>query len=487
MKTTIRRAALGLGVALAAAVIVPATPASATLFWGPCPAGPTPLDPRQQCATVAVPLDYADPAGPTIPLAISRISTAQPGERRGDLVLIPGGPGNSGLANPTLDATRLPISVLDEYDLIGFDPRGVGASSPVSCDLPPEEQNVIQWPAPNGDISGNVAVAQETARDCAVNGGPVLRTISTATEARDLDRIRATLGERTISYWATSYGTYVGAVYATLFPRHTDRVLLDSSDDPNPALVERGWLANWALGAAIRFPDFANWASQPDNPDRIAGSPADVRADFLALATKLDGRPIAWPGANPPELTGNALRQFMFQALYSNKSFPLLAELILAARSSGPLPAPPSPPQSVLQNTDAVSIATICDDVRFPTSVADYARAVAANRVEYPLTNGMPTNITACSYWPYPPTTPPVTITGDGPSNVLMVQNLRDPATPYPGARTMLAAFAGRARMVTVNAGGHDAYLANGNACGDALATRFLVTGPRPENGAYCP
>lgn len=487
MRITIRRAAVALGVTLTAALLVPALPAAAAPIWGACPAGPTPLDPRQQCATVDVPLDYADPGGPTIPLTISRIRTAQPGLRRGDLFLIPGGPGDSGLDKPSDEVAKLPAAVLDEYDLIGFDPRGVGASSPISCDLPPAEQNIFQWPSPNGDISANVATARAIARDCADNGGPVLRTISTANEARDLDAIRTALGENTISYWARSYGTYVGAVYASLFPQRTDRVLLDSSDDPNPALVEHGWLADLAIGVAIRFPDFANWASQPDNPNRIADTASGVRAEFLALAAKLDSDPIPWPGANPPELTGNALRQFMFQSLYSNSSFPGLAALILAARAGGPLPAPHNPPLAELQNTDAVSVATICDDVRFPDSIPDYARDVAINRVEYPLTAGMPANITPCSFWPYPPAQQAVAVTGDGPSNVLMVQNLRDPATPYPAALRMLSDFGARARMVTVDAGGHGVYLTDGNACADDLATRFLVTGERPANGAYCP
>jgi pimeloyl-ACP methyl ester carboxylesterase len=479
--------AMGLGLALTAALIVPASPAAAAPVWGACPAGPTPLDPRQQCATVHVPLDYADAEGPTIPLTISRIRSALPGQRRGDLFLIPGGPGDSGLDKPSQDAAQLPKAVLDEYDLIGFDPRGVGVSSPVSCDLPPAEQDIFQWPDPNGDISANVPVVRAIAQDCADNGGPVLRTISTANEARDLDRIRTAIGESAISYWARSYGTYVGAVYASLFPRHTDRVLLDSSDDPNPDHVEEGWLANLAPGVAIRFPDFANWAARPDNPNRIDGTPAEVRADFLALAAKLDANPIPWPGANPPELNGNALRQFMFQSLYSNNSFPGLAQLILAARAGGPLPAPHNPPQAELQNTDAVSVATICDDVRFPGSVQDYAHNVAINRLEYPLTAGMPSDITPCSFWPYPPAQQAVAVTGNGPSNVLMVQNLRDPATPYPAALQMLADFGDRARMVTVNAGGHGVYLTDGNACGDNLVTNFLVTGRRPAGGAYCP
>ena len=495
MPITARPLGAVVGLGLAVTLLGSAMPASAAplpgsppgLSWTSCPTAAGPVDPRQQCATVRVPLNYADPTGPTIPLTISRIRTAKPGQRRGDLFLIPGGPGNSGLNGPTADAARLPAAVLDEYDLIGFDPRGVGASSPVSCDLPPAEQDLLEWPGPNGDIAANVAKSEATAAACAKNGGPVLRTISTPTEARDVDRTRAALGQQTISYWAVSYGTYVGAVYASLFGSHTDRVLLDSTDDPNSTMVERGWLANYAIGVEDRFPDFAAWASEPGNPDRIAATPAEVRADFLAIAARLDTAPIPWPGANPPQLTGNALRENMVQSLYSNSSFPRLAALILAASNGTALPSPQLPPQSVLQNNDAVGIATICDDVRFPGTVAEYAANVAANQAKYPLTNGMPANILPCSFWPYPPTRQPVAITPYGPSNVLLVQNLRDPATPYSGARNALADFGDRARMITVDSGGHEAYLANGNACGDAFVTRFLATGQRPAHGAFCP
>jgi pimeloyl-ACP methyl ester carboxylesterase len=502
MRTSTRRAAALAGLGLTVALLTPSVAASAApvpqavpgvsgspsaLAWGGCPTTSGPPDPRQQCATVPVPLNYTDPAGPTIPLTISRIRTAQPGRRRGDLFLIPGGPGGSGLNGPSTDAARLPAAVLDEYDLIGFDPRGVGASSPVTCDLPAAEQDILEWPGPGGDISANIAKSQATVTACAANGGPVLRTISTPTEARDIDRIRIALGERTISYWAVSYGTYVGAVYANLFGQHTDRVLLDSSDDPNPALVERGWLANYAVGVEDRFPDFAAWAAQPGNPQRIAATPADVRTDFLALAARLDVTPIPWPGANPPELTGNVLRENLLEALYSDSGFPGLATLILAAQHGTPLPSPRNPPQSILQNTDAAGIATVCQDIRFPTSIADYARNVVANQLEYPLTGGMPATIGPCAFWPYPPTQQPVAVTSAGPSNVLMVQNLRDPATPYSAARNMLADFGDRARMITVDSGGHGAYLDNGNACGDELVTRFLVTGQRPAHGAFCP
>jgi hypothetical protein len=112
------------------------------------------------------------------------------------------------------------------------------------------------------------------------------------------------------------------------------------------------------------------------------------------LAARLDRDPIAWPGANPPELNGNVLRQTLLDSLYSAERFPALAELIRAARDGGPLPEPSSPPAEALQNTIAVSAATICNDVDWPTSMADYARDVAVSRARHPLTAGMPVNVT---------------------------------------------------------------------------------------------
>ncbi len=176
----------------------------------------------------------------------------------------------------------------------------------------------------------------------------------------------------------------------------------------------------------------------------------------------------------------------MLESLFADAQFPDLARLMLAAEGVRPLPVPATPPDQALQNTVAASVGTLCDDVAWPGSTADQARAVAADRVTHPLTAGMPVNVMPCSFWPYPPAEPPVRVTPDGPSNVVLVQNLRDPATPYAGALKLRQAFGGRARMVTVDSGGHDAYLANGNACGDGLVTTFLLSGRRPAHDAFC-
>jgi pimeloyl-ACP methyl ester carboxylesterase len=461
---------------------------AATVSWHACEG--TGLDPRQECATLRVPLDYRRPDGPRIELAISRIPSERPEKRRGVLLLIPGGPGNPGLDRPSAVDDELPAAVREAYDIVGFDPRGVGHSTPISCDLSREDlapANQRPWPAPDGDISGNVTTERRIARTCAQRGGDLIRNISTVNEARDIDRIRRALGEAKISAWGVSYGTYVGAVYTAVFPQHTDRVVLDSNDDPDPVRVERAWLANYAVGVEDRFPDFATWASKADNPYRLAANPGAVRSLFTALAARLDREPIPWPGADPPRLSGNVLRETLLDDLYDDDDFPSLATLIRAARDSRPLPEPSSPPDAVLQNTTAVAVGTLCNDVTWPDSIPDIARDVAADRVRHPLTAGMPANVMPCAFWPYRPADPPTRVTSHGPSNVLLVQNLRDPATPYSGALNMRRAFGDRARMVTVDSGGHEAYLANGNACGDRLVTAFLAEGRRPAHDTVCP
>ena len=451
------------------------------LDWRPCGV--------QECATLAVPLDHDNPRGAQIALEVSRVRAADPAKRRGVLVLIPGGPGATGLGRPSGAGASLPLSVRDQYDLIGFDPRGVGKSTQASCGLSPRDAspiNIRPWPGPGGDVTPSVEAARRVAEACLRDGGDLVRSISTRTEAEDIDSIRRALGEQRISYWAVSYGSYVGAVYATLFPRHTDRVVLDSAGDPDPRRVARGWLERGAAGAEDRFPDFARWASNPANPDRLGATPQEVRATYLALAERLDAQPLPRPGQEPAELTGNVLRAFMLQSLGSERNFQLFAQLVRAAREGGPLVLPPLPTGQDAQSSAATAIATICEDVDWPTkSTSAYARDVRDNRARYPLTAGMPVNVAPCAFWPRP-AEPAVVVTPHGPSNVLILQNRRDPATPYAGALNMRRAFGDRARMVSVDSGGHGAYLANGNACGDAAVTGFLTTGRRPATDIAC-
>lgn len=224
-----RRMAVALSTSLAALtvtapLVAQAHAGQAPLIWSTCTGKG--LGPRQECATVPVPLDYRDPGGRQITLAVSRIRTAEPERRRGVLLLIPGGPGEPGLNRPSAVVAKLPKAVRDSYDIVGFDPRGTGRSAPVDCGLDHRDLSMTTlrpWPAPDGGITADIAEARHVADACLRNAGPVLDAISSINEARDIDRVRQALGERRLSAWAVSYGTYPGALYATMYPRHTDR------------------------------------------------------------------------------------------------------------------------------------------------------------------------------------------------------------------------------------------------------------------------
>ncbi|MFE4636254.1 alpha/beta hydrolase [Streptomyces sp. NPDC056773] len=447
----------------------------------------------QQCAKLSVPLDYADPAGPQVELAVSRLPSTRPAVRRGALAVVPGGPGGSGVQRLSQKGAALAGQMAGAYDLVALDPRGVGGSVTAGCGLDPADRRLTtlrSWPGADGGIAENTDRSRRVAEACAANGGAVLRSFTTINQARDMDRFREALGERKLSVWAVSYGTYVTAVYAQKFPKRTDRVVLDSSGDPDPERVARGWLANMAQGADDRFPDFAAWASDPARAGeglRLAEHPDDVRPLFLELAAELDRSP---KPSNVPglPLTGTLLRQALQTALYGDAQFPAFARLVRAAQDPAAVPELPRELAAVLPDSDAaLMVGVICNDVAWPKDVAGYERAVAADRAAHPLTAGMPANITPCAFWKDAPAERPTRINDRGPSNILMVQNLRDPSTPYAASLKMRDALGQRARLLTVDHGGHGVYLGNGNACSDRTVTAYLTTGERPARDASCP
>ncbi|MGW6420311.1 alpha/beta hydrolase [Streptomyces sp. NPDC055055] len=482
-------AGAGLAGGGAASAAAPADAAEG-LVWGECAPAVKPL-PGQECATLSVPLDYARPDGERIGLAVARLRSTRPEVRRGTLMVIPGGPGSSGVQRLGQKGAALAAEMNGAYDLVAFDPRGVGGSAKARCGFDEDDRRLVtlrSWPAADGGIGENVARSRRMAEACARNGGAMLRGLTTANQARDLDRLRQALGERRLSAWSVSYGTYVAAVYAEKFPGRTDRWVLDSSADPDPGRVARGWLADMARGAEDRFPDFAAWASDPARPAalRLAERPEDVRPLVLDLAARLDREPRPSTTAGVP-LTGTGLRQALQQALYSDTAFESFARLVSQALDPRGVPVlPPELTGPMPDEAATVSVGVICNDVDWPRSVPAYERAVAADRVLHPLTAGMPANITPCSFWKGGAVEKPTRITDRGPSNVLMIQNLRDPATPYASGLRMRAAFGDRARLVSVDKGGHAVYLGSGNACGDRAVTRFLTEGVRPAEDVLC-
>ena len=488
-----RRKAVPLVVAVAwlATALVPAVSqaspvGSGAIKWDQCPADitPLPIPAGMQCGTLKVPLDYGDPNGRKIDIAVSRVASKKPEARRGILLTNPGGPAPGQGYPAFLVATGLPQSVLDQYDVIGMDPRGIGKSTPVSCDLTPEQQaagNIPPYPRNAADVTKRAAEVKQIAKQCASSKTAwMLPHVSAANTARDLDQVRVALGESKISYAGASWGTYLGAVYTTLFPQRSDRIVLDSNLGPG------GWdypsERLWGQGVEDRFPDFAKFAAANHREFGLGRTPVQVKAKYFELAARLDKKPVEAPDGR---FDGGLFRLLTYGLSYGATQLPALAG-IWKALDAGQVP-PPLPGGAVQGAENLISgrYYMICNDSRWPKSVQTYQRNVAVDRVKYPLFGAAGANIQPCAYWP-DPAEPPVRITDRGPSNVLMVQNLRDPSTPLAGARQLRQAFGERATMVTADQGGHGVYPLGKNRCANHAATTFLTTGERPERDYHC-
>ncbi|MFJ1748008.1 alpha/beta hydrolase [Streptomyces sp. NPDC088116] len=475
-----RTLSLALAATAVAATTIPGVSVAATpdtVRWGACPEKVA--APRLECSTLEVPLDYRDPGGRQIEIAISRLASKEPSQRRGVLLTNPGGPGVTGLGYPAaLAGSGLPRKVLDSYDVIGFDPRGVARSAPVACDLTPEQQargNFPTYAHTAADVAREAGSARTIAEQCATSRTAwMLPHTTTANTARDMDRIRAALGEPEVSYLGASYGTYLGAVYTTMFPERSDRVVLDSSLGPGG--YDFTAMRLFARGLDDRFPDFAAFAAA--RPEYGLGTtPQQVTAKFFDLAERLEANPVRG-------VDGTLFRGITFGELYADAGMPRLAETWRALDTDRPLPI--DPPSADMDNFFAARFSVVCGDTRWPGTVREYQRTVAVDRLKYPMLGGSTAGIGPCAFWPAERVEPPVRIGDRGPSNVLMVQNERDPGTPLAGAQELRRAFGQRATMVTGDQGGHGVYPFGPNTCAKDAVTTFLTAGQRPPQDLAC-
>ncbi|MFE2374027.1 alpha/beta hydrolase [Streptomyces sp. NPDC059398] len=455
-----------------------AAPSPSPLRWGACP---SPKEASLRCAKLAVPLDYQHPDGRTIDVEVSRLASTKPAEKRGVLLLNPGGPALPGLAVPTV--MKLPQKVRDRYDVIGFDPRGVGKSTPLTCGFNAAQGGVAANP-PNpagaADVAKQAVTAKKLAAQCAASKtADLLPYITTANTARDMERIRAALGVPKISYYGESYGTYLGAVYTTLFPHRSDRVVLDSSLPPEGYDVDA--LRSQGAGFETRFPDFAKFAAAGSGRYHLGSTPAAVREKYFRLAASLDHKPVQG-------YDGTTFRVVTAAMIRADSDLAGLATTWHDLDTNHPLPGAgdtTSGGGAYSDNFPAAYLGVICGDSRWPTALTTYQHNVAADRADHPMYGAFAANIRPCAFW-RAPKEPQVKITDRGPSDVLMVQNLRDPATPLSGALRTRRALGDRARMVTVDQGGHVVYLTGSNACGNDAVTDYLATGKRPAHDKKC-
>ncbi|WP_037671802.1 alpha/beta hydrolase [Streptomyces griseus] len=464
--------------------------------FGTCAEEPEASD-GMRCGTVTVPLDYARPDGKQIKLTVSRVEATHGDPhnskrrvpRQGALVYNPGGPGASGMLFPL--AGRLPQwrRVAAAYDLVGYAPRGVGRSAPLSCQEP---RHFFKGPAQAPTYPSEpykrerVAEAKAYARGCAERAGDALRHYTSLNNARDLDVLRAALGEDRLTFVGSSYGTYFGALYAALFPSHVRRMVFDSAVNPDPARV---WYRNnldQSVAFEDRWADFREWVARHDAVYGLGDTPEEVLLSYERARARLARRP-AGGKVGPRQL-----QDAFLQAGYYDFYWPHRARALSAYLKGDPQPlveqaAPVTEAAAEAENTRAVYTAVECNDAPWPTdfSVWDRDNTRLARVAPFETWDNAWTNL-PCAYWPAPRREPLDVRTGPGEvPGTLIVAAERDAATPYTGALELRRRLSGAVLVTERDAGTHGV-VGGRNACVNGYVEAYLLEGRLPARHAAC-
>ncbi|MFD3544048.1 alpha/beta hydrolase [Streptomyces sp. NPDC058655] len=469
------------------------------LVWGEC-APPTPAEgggqaPGKdwQCATLHVPLDYAEPEGKTIPIALIRAKARDQKNRLGSLVFNFGGPGGSGLT--TLPGAAKEYEALRaRYDLVSFDPRGVGRSAPVRCESDAEldayyaQDSSPTTPEQEKAFVDNIRAYQQA---CEKNSAEVLPHVGTSNAARDLDRIRQALGDEKLNYFGISYGTELGGVYAHLFPKNVGRAVFDAVVDPTKT-SEEGSLGQ-AEGFQLALGNFAQDCVDRGDACQLQGSTAkEIEDGVIKLQKDLAVKPI--PGIGDRQLTESAATNGIAQALYSKELWPLLEQgLDEAGGGQGQLLMALSDAlngrdeQGRYSNIGAANTAINCADSKERYTLAQTKAKLPAFRAASPVFGDfLGWALMGCTDWPVAGAweTPDVSAPGAGP--ILVIGNTGDPATPYEGAAKMVERLGpGVGVELTYKGEGHGAYN-SGDTCVQQAVNTYLLNGKVPPSNTVC-
>ncbi|MEV0061288.1 alpha/beta hydrolase [Nocardia sp. NPDC050718] len=446
------------------------------------------LDPAgAQCADVTVPVDYSDPGGATMTVAISRLPATDPAQRRGVMLSNPGGPGGPGLDFVVDIRGGMTPEVAARYDLIGLDPRGIGRSTPVNC-----RWQEGFWTQSAGldaaDFAASTVRQAELAARCATTEGARLRHITTRNTARDMDLIRSVLGEDRISYYGTSYGTYLGAVYTQLFGDRADHFVLDSAVDPE-RYGATDLLRDMGPANEAAFDLWAAWAAAHADEYRFGTDRFAVREFIQAMVRRAKDRPIR---IGEFTVDQHSLPNILFAGLDDPRKYPMLAGQLrqLADAADGATVTPDPQLAATLafmlkaEPRDlSTATAVLCGDAATPRDPAWYWRNIEDSRADQPLFGAFTNNITPCAFWA-PPAEPKTVVDNAVPS--LIVQSTGDTRTTYPGALGMHRALRG-SRLVTLpDVPIHWIYGNYPNDCVSAAVNTYLLDGTLPATDLTC-
>ncbi|MFS8201333.1 alpha/beta hydrolase [Streptomyces sp. CWNU-52B] len=489
-----RRAAALCGAAAVVAGMIAAVPAGASP--GPVAAPPsspsadtakptwkkcaTKNYPTLQCASLKVPLDHANPRGRTVTLALSRVPHTSKKTYQGPLLVNPGGPGGSGLTLAGFVAASLPKSVAAQYDVIGFDPRGVGASKPALNCRPGHFAPVRPDSLPTSRAleKANLDRVRAFAKACATQHKDLLPYIDTVSAVRDMDAIRRSLGAKKINYFGYSYGTYLGAVYAKLYPDRVRRMVLDSVVDPTGVWYDDNIAQDHAFNSRHRA--FMAWVARHDATYGLGTDPEKIEESWYAMRAALAKKPAGGT------VGASELEDTFSPGGYFNGYWPYLAEafaarvktgkddlLVDAYENFGAVDA-------AGDNGYSVYTAVQCRDASWPRDWDDwrddnwevYAKApfLTWNNAWYNA---------PCAFWPTEPAEP-VDVSNDAVPPVLLFQATEDAATPYEGGVTVHHLLRDSSLVVEEGGGNHGITL-SGNTCLDKHLAAYLTDGTVPR------
>ncbi|MFF8677670.1 alpha/beta hydrolase [Streptomyces sp. NPDC015237] len=454
--------------------------------------------PGFQCATMKAPLDYAQPADGDVRLAVARKKATGPGKRLGSLLVNPGGPGGSAVSYLQQYAgIGYPEKVRAQYDMVAVDPRGVARSEPVECldgremdaytrtDVTPDDQD---------ETDELVDAFKEFAEGCGADSPKLLRHVSTVEAARDMDVLRAVLGDDKLTYVGASYGTLLGATYAGLFPDRAGRLVLDGAMDPS--LPARRLNLEQTAGFETAFQSFAkDCVRRADCPlgDKNA-TPAEVGRNLKAFFDDLDAKPIPTGDADGRKLTESLATTGVIAAMYDEGAWQQLRKSLTSATKendgAGLLALSDSyyerEADGGYSNLMFANAAVNCLDLPAAFSSPDEVRDALPDfeKASPVFGEGLAWASLNCTYWPVQASGEPHRIEAAGATPIVVVGTTRDPATPYRWAEA-LAAQLSSGRLLTYEGDGHTAY-GRGSTCIDSAIDTYLLRGTAPEDGKRC-
>ncbi|MCO5995786.1 alpha/beta hydrolase [Actinoallomurus rhizosphaericola] len=490
--------------AAAAIVVTACTDAPKSTASAPTPSGSTPVYGQRiswrdcgggfQCGSIRVPLDYAHPTGRLLGLAVIRLP-AEGGQRKGSLVLNPGGPGGSGVEFARGSARSFGADLRRNFDIVGFDPRGVGQSRPaVRCLTGKQLDRFFEAdtsPTDQAELNNLVDVSKMWADECKTRIPTLLPYVGTANAARDIDVLRAALGDKGLTYYGASYGTFLGAYYAQEFPKHVRALVLDGAIDPKLSAAEINIEQAKGFDTATRA--FADDCVKTKDCPLGSGSTDEALDRLGRLFDETRKKPLYNGLKDGRVVDGSMVELGVAAALYNKQTWPVLKLALKSAIDQndgttllrlGDLLIERNKDGSYSNQTEA-NMAINCIDKPYDRDLGAWKDQAARAKKEAPLFGQFVVwGTLPCAYWPVQDNTKPQAFTANGAKPIVVVGTTRDPATPYKWAQG-LASQLKSGVLLSLDGDGHTAYL-QGNPCITTAVDRYLLTGTPPRKNTMC-